>query len=460
MKRRWSIFLKLIGVMAVAVVLINLAVFGSLRLGVGESQQQPPPASFARSIINYAIAEIGVPPDTAKARDLADKLDIHVRWESEKYNWASSPAVPRWAETKEEIPSEPFQVKFELLRVKYGVFRVRDSDIVYTFSLRKFPSPASFYPERTVLGLVVMLSLVIVGLYFVLRRMFDPISVLIEGTNRISGGDFSVSLDVKKRDELGQLASSFNAMSTRIAAMLRRERELLLDVSHELRSPLTRMNVALELLPEGSAKSQIKSDIAELNTMLTELLESERLISQNGGLRRTKVDLAELTAEVVGEFWDEAPRLRIETKSETGLLRLNGDRERLRLLLRNLISNALKYSQAEVAVMLERTGDRIWLSVNDQGVGIADAELEKIFEPFYRTDASRARVGQGVTAVSANTADVGTLTKNYRGDGFGLGLHLCKRIAEAHGGTIAASSSPRGTVITAVLPVAAPDMVV
>lgn len=433
MKKRLSIFLKLLAVMVVAVVLIDAAVVTAFRLAFDLPEDPPPsPRGYARIVANYLADEIGTPPDTLVARKYAEKLGIGIRLETPDFVWTSTSDAD-W-EVIEPSPSQPLpdsKPRVRPLRQRHSraVFIVRD-ETVFSFKLKDIPPPQSFFStERAVLWLLLFLSLIGIGLFFLLRNMFSPIQTLIDGTKRISTGDFSTVIEVNRRDELGELAHSFNAMSARIHDMLKRERELLLDVSHELRSPLTRMKVALELLPDGVGKTQIQNDVNELNAMLTELLESERLQSSNGSLKKSAFNLADVAEEVRSEFRDEQARIVVEAKQETTLY---ADKERIRLLLRNLISNALKYSQSLVRIYISETTSHSSLRVVDNGKGISKEELKKIFEPFYRTDSARVRLnGEG---------------------GFGLGLYLCKKIIEAHGGTIVAQSQAGETCFEIQLP--------
>ena len=429
MKQRLSIFLKLLAVMVVAVVLIDVAVITAFRLAFDLPEDPPPsPRGYARIVANYLADEIGSPPDTLIARKYAEKLGIGIRLETPDFVWTSTNDAD-WEITEPPPPDSKPRTRPLRQRDRRAVV-VTCGETVFSFKLKDLPPPQSFFStERAVLWLLLFLSLIGVGLFFLLRKMFSPIQTLIDGTKRISAGDFSTVIEVNRRDELGELAQSFNAMSARIGEMLKRERELLLDVSHELRSPLTRMKVALELLPDGVAKTQIQTDINTLNAMLTELLESERLQSSYGSLKQSSFTLAALAEGVKSEFRDDADRIVIELQQDISLF---ADKERIRLLLRNLLSNALKYSQETVKILLSETSDSALIRVCDKGKGISKEDLNKIFEPFYRSDAARVRLnGEG---------------------GFGLGLYLCKKIVEAHGGTISAQSEKGETCFEVRLP--------
>ena len=223
----------------------------------------------------------------------------------------------------------------------------------------------------------------------------------------------------RRNDELGELVNSFNEMIRRIKKMLHARKQLLLDVSHELRSPLTRVNVALEFLEESSAKQNICEDISEMETMITELLETERLDSKHGGLDLKKVNLKELIDDVCPDFSNQKPGVKMLSFPDS--IFLNVDPKGIRMLFNNVIANALKYSPSDgypVEISLREKQDEIIIAIQDFGEGIPEMELPFVFEPFYRVDKSRSK-------------ETG---------GYGLGMSLSKKIMEAHGGTIELSS--------------------
>jgi signal transduction histidine kinase len=191
--------------------------------------------------------------------------------------------------------------------------------------------------------------------------------------------------------------------------MLDAKRALLLAISHELRSPLTRARVNAELVDEGEARDALLRDLGEMRDMVIDLLESERLATGHAALQPEATDLNALVREA-------APaELRLELAPDLPMLAL--DRVRMRLLLRNLLDNALRHNDGAgepVVVTTAREGERVRLTVRDHGPGVPDEEIGRLAEPFHRPDAARER----------------------RTGGVGLGLYLCRLVAEAHGGTL------------------------
>ena len=226
---------------------------------------------------------------------------------------------------------------------------------------------------------------------------------------------------LKILQELGGLTKSFNEMALRVSEMIQARDRLLLDVSHELRSPLTRMKVAAEFIQNEPAKEKIQQEIHELETMVTELLETERLKSNTGGLTLAEIDLVALVKDVTDVYADVKPGVQLDFLPQNVQLPL--DRQRVYMALRNLVENALKHTRPEygpIKIKIESDSDSVSVFVQDFGLGIPQQEQSRIFEPFYRVDPSRTR-------------DTG---------GYGLGLSLAKKIVTAHGGDLSLGSDP------------------
>ncbi len=295
-----------------------------------------------------------------------------------------------------------------------------------------FFSNGSFSPQRLphYLGWTL---LVMVPFFFMLRRMFRPLRMLLKGVREVSEGNLDFQFEAKGRHgEINFLAENFNLMVQHIREMGQSKDQLLLDVSHELRSPLTRLKVALEMTPKGKMKDSMLRDILEMETMITELLETERLKNGNGKLALGKVDLTALIRETLAQFKSRKPGVKILGKPED--LLIQADEARVKTVLRNVLENAIKYSAGRkkpVEVGVSKDEKEALITVQDFGRGIPPEDLEKVFEPFYRVDKSRAK-------------DTG---------GYGLGLSLCREIMRAHGGDIRLESEPgHGTKVTLYFP--------
>jgi signal transduction histidine kinase len=265
-------------------------------------------------------------------------------------------------------------------------------------------------------GLVVILIVLFVavaaGAFPVVRRLTLRLETLKRGVEQFGSGDLGHRVAVSGRDEVAAVASSFNVAAARVEALVQSHRSLLANASHELRSPLARMKMAVSMLDEASPaqrdklKREIDRNVAELDALVEEVLLASRLDAPQDPLHRDKVDLLALAAE-------EAARVDASVDAP-GQLFVAGDERLLRRALRNLLENARRYGGGEIAVVLrplERGGAT--MQVCDRGTGVPPAMRERIFEPFFRMPGHAEQAG-----------------------GVGLGLSLVKQIAERHGGRI------------------------
>ena len=252
--------------------------------------------------------------------------------------------------------------------------------------------------------------LIVTGLAFgMIRHMVWPLHALAIGAEAFGRGQFSHRVPVIHRDEIGDLALRFNQMATDIQAMLDGKRALLLAISHELRSPLTRARLHAEMVGEGESRDALLDELAQMRDLISALLESERLGSGHSALQLSDCDVAELARE------QAQPGVEVHIEPDLPVLKL--DRLRAQLCLRNLVQNALRHNDAArgaVQVTLARQGNGVRLSVRDFGPGVPPDALPQLGQPFYRPDEARTRHGGGV----------------------GLGLCLCRLVAEAHGGRL------------------------
>ena len=271
------------------------------------------------------------------------------------------------------------------------------------------------------------------------RRILDPISALTHAARRLQAGDLDARVDVKGRDELAELAGAFNGMAARIADTERLRRQMVSDIAHELRSPVTNLRCTLESIQDGLAPP----DRASLDALLDETLLLQRLIADlqdltlaDAGqltLRVAPVDLhAVLRRAAVPPRGTSGPELHLDVAEN--LPRVRGDADRLEQVFRNLLANARTHTPADgrIEISAGRAAGGVRIVVADNGRGIAAEHLEHVFDRFYRADRSRSRVTGGA----------------------GLGLAIVRQLVTAHGGTVAAESdgAGRGTRFTVTLP--------
>jgi signal transduction histidine kinase len=221
-------------------------------------------------------------------------------------------------------------------------------------------------------------------------------------------------------------------MAGRLSVLLRNKEQLMLDVSHELRSPITRLKVLLELIQDEETRKNLQAEVMEMETMVSSILEEARLRNSSASLELDPTDINQLVHSVVEDFKDISPGVVYNACESTTIL---VDRGKMRMVLRNLIDNAVKHSPEKgqpIDVSLNRDKNTMAIIVKDQGAGIAESALPHIFDPFFRTDASRSR----------------------KTGGYGLGLSLCKTVVDAHKGQIRISSKiGQGTKVVVRLPI-------
>jgi signal transduction histidine kinase len=284
---------------------------------------------------------------------------------------------------------------------------------------------SAFHPWREhsgtpkwLVALLLLAAAVGVGAYPVARRITRRVERLQSRVDALGGGDLSVRVEIEGKDEIAGLARSFNRAAERIEALVEGQRDMLASASHELRSPLTRIRMGLELLDAGertALKERLNRDIDELDELIEELLFASRLETRSGDDVRESVDLLALLAE-------ECARTGADADGES--VEVPGDPKLLRRLIRNLLENAVRHGGGSPVTASVHAVDtsNVRLCVMDEGPGVPAAEREKIFEPFYRP-AGMAEGPEG---------------------GVGLGLALVRRIAERHGGTVICEALSQG----------------
>jgi signal transduction histidine kinase len=398
---------------------------------------------------DYVLDDIGSPPSIERAEAITRRVPVDIRISGPGIEWTSAPEFPELA----QIPFGPIPIDFlgldeksqrnletwarNLKLVRFGEYRrhayvelVRDGYriVVASPSLSETPRPDLTQPAIVLISIIVL-----VGCYFAVRWLVRPIKWIQKGTARIGQGDLDYRIRSTRRDDLGDLAADINHMADDVKDMLEAKQQLLLAISHELRSPLTRAKVALEFLDEGQVKHDLLGDLREMEHLIADLLESERMNAGHTTLRRSTVELgAMLQSLIQSEFKEQFTQINLKLPAQPVVREM--DEVRVRLVAKNLIENALRYSPpdaAPVEVELAARPGMVVLRVRDHGPGIPREHLARVTEPFYRADPARSRSTGGL----------------------GLGLYLAKRIAEAHRGSLVIESElGQGTLCTVTIP--------
>jgi signal transduction histidine kinase len=281
-----------------------------------------------------------------------------------------------------------------------------------------------------------MLAIFAVFSYALARRLTSPLRRMQKTIERFGKGDFSARVNTRRADELGQLGRTIDRMAERIEELLGSQRRLLQDISHELRSPLARLGVAVELGRGGgsatTAFDRIEREADRLNTLVGELIQVTRAEGETGGPLTENMRLDELIEIIVNDVRIEAERHQIELKLDVCEADMEGNPELLRRAIENIIRNAIRYSPdgGKVNVKLTCNEASYRLIVRDYGTGVPEDALAHIFDPFYRVESDRGRTSGGV----------------------GLGLAIAKRAVDLHHGALHARNVHPGLEVEIDLP--------
>lgn len=373
--------------------------------------------------VRYVRQDLGNPPSVDGALAITRQVPVDIRLVGPSLNWASDPAFPQLDELEfagSDIFSEQAEtwlrdlddVEFatsdghSFLRIEQGAYAI----VVASPKIAERASTRELTPIIIGFGLCLVLLA-----YLAVRWLFKPIGAIRHGAAEIGSGNFQHRIVDVRRDQLGELAGYINRMAHDVEQMLNAKRQLLFGISHELRSPLSRMKLALELSDDSPVAEELGSDVEEMEKIISTLLEAERLNSRHAAINVIRVEAQELLTRLVDDYFAR-DRSRIEIDVGADVF-LNVDEARLTLMLKNLVSNSLRYSEADdgpVVVRVEESAHAWTITVSDHGPGIPDEQKPFLGEAFFRGDPSRTR----------NTG------------GSGLGLYLSRLVAEAHGGRL------------------------
>ena len=310
----------------------------------------------------------------------------------------------------------------------------------YTLVLELPPGPRVFFGPHEIPGLGIMIAVISSGLvcYLLARSMTSPVTRLRKAAQSLAAGDLTARTGAPAggpRGEMIELMRDFDRMAERLEGLVDSQSRLLKDVSHELRSPLARLSVALGLARQRSTPeiegqlNRIELEADRLNQLIQRLLTIARLESGADGIRKSSLSLRELVENVAhdAEYESAGRRIRVDADGDDEFL-VEADPDLLRSAVENVVRNATRYTATGTTVeaRLERqrnsNGEEMVIRVSDSGPGVPDTSLAKIFEPFYRLDDAR----------------------NRQTGGAGLGLSIADRAIRLHGGQISASNRKEG----------------
>lgn len=289
--------------------------------------------------------------------------------------------------------------------------------------------PPPHNSDGPLITLLAGLAILVIGAVLTARWIVRPIERLSQATRAIGDGDLTARSGVHRDDEIGELGEDIDEMAQRIERLVASERELLANVAHELRTPLSRIGVALDLAAEGDATraraslEDIAVDVAELEAIVDDILTAARFALGKAELqlRKTTVAPSSIANTAAERLRARHPDRPLALNIDPVLPEIDVDPVLFRRVVDNLLENAHKYTPdgaSEIKLAVRQVADLVVFEVEDHGVGIAAEDLPNVFSAFFRAERSRSRETGGV----------------------GLGLTLARRIADAHGGTVSLES--------------------
>lgn len=399
-----SLFSRLSFSLFSTLLLITIIIATTLSIIVAED----PKRLLSERLLRYNIEKIGIPPSNKNLKQFSEQLQISLTVTGEdNFLWNSRKGLPQ-PNLLESLTSPDTQFDFLRLGTFKQVVLLRHKNFSYYIS--DYEGQLSSKAKLTLVLAIISILLVL----FINRRfihwLFHPLKQLKADAIKISEGDIEHHIITNRKDELGELTQSVNAMAEKLQNNIRSKRQLLLAISHELRTPLARAKMYLSLMPKNEYQEKLDNNLNTLNSLIEALLQSETLGDSREELNITEVNMNLLIQEIINEYETD----RIYFKAAQQSYKLQADKLRIKLLISNLLNNALQYTDDIVEIELYYQNKNIQCIIKDHGKGIAKDEIPHLTEAFYRPDKSRQRK-----------------TGNY-----GLGLYLCQKIIDAHSGKL------------------------
>ncbi len=269
--------------------------------------------------------------------------------------------------------------------------------------------------------LVIALAVLWIGFYFLQHKLLSPLGKLSRDMEAVGRGEWRES-DIESRDDIGDLARVFNQMQRKLRRMVETKERFLVDASHELRSPLARLKLAIELIDDKNMRQKLSADVLALEALTSNILQKTRMENFADTLSCALHNITSLFDKLRPQY----PKIDFQINCDGTIY---ADMRVLQRAFENLFDNAMKFSRHQVTVTGEKYSDHIIVQVRDDGPGVPEESLPHIFEPFYRVDQSRARTTGG----------------------FGLGLSIVRATIVAHGGDVSAHNA-NGLVVDVRLP--------
>lgn len=388
-----SIFYKLLIAYALTIAIIA-AGYGAVRIAGDTGESLDIPVENVEVYLRFLADEIGDPPDLRKAAEISGKTGLGIVIAGPNTEWSSSGKAANQKDHYITLNDGQYAFTF-ILPMDRGPFVILLLTILSVFSF----------------------AAILVN-YALVKRILKPLGEMDTVAREFGVNRWELRVHAKGNDEFAALGRTLDAMADRIESYVKSTHGLLRAVSHEYRSPLTRMRVALELSNDARIKGIIEEEIKLLERMTGTLLERERLSEGSGSLSLTEVSLRDWLEAICSPYAASGLPVRSSYVGPETTARM--DPARMEMALRNLIENSLTHAKgAAVSVTLSAYSagkQGFSLEVADAGPGMSEGDIGRAGEPFFTSDSSR--------------------TGSRAGGGFGLGLSIVKAVAEAHGGTV------------------------
>jgi len=268
---------------------------------------------FKNNIHHYTellITEIGQPPNYDVAQNISENLGLQIKISGNNTSWQSDeyklPALS--VDDKKELKNLKDMKLGHKYQYSFIIINANDNEYIFVINHAPFTESKIYF----LLFLILIVIIVIAISYFLVRWLFRPLRLIAEGVKQVGAGNFDFRVNTKHKDEMGQLAMAFNRMSEKIQSMMMEKEQLLMDVSHELRSPMTRMKLALEFINESKSTISIQEDLHYMDSMITELLESARLKNPNSALLKEKIQLHNFLSSIISNYNNSIPGVKLK----------------------------------------------------------------------------------------------------------------------------------------------------
>ena len=402
---------------------------------------------YQSSYLENVFEDLQYPPTQARAEQLVSSMPFDMKIIGSDIDWSSNQEFPNldvlsfesrnWdliqIKTDIEIGQDTYieggefarYMNRSFLKVPYGDY------IVVLVNPKMSQAVHTTFLFETFLAISLLILLIA---FLVVQKMISPIQTIQDGTTRIGSGELQHRITIKQKDELGVLAKEINLLAKNVQDMLEAKQRLNLGVSHELRSPITRARLQIEMLEQSQHKEELLNEINAMETIISNLLDSEAI---NYGHKKLDLKTFHIESKIKALI-SKAPYLEnIQTSisSDINNLEIEADEVLFEVMLKNVLENASRFTpsnRALIELTLEEINSQsIHITIRDFGPGFNKDDLEKVTEPFFRTSQSRSR----------------------ESGGFGLGLYLSKQIVLAHAGFLKIKNHPdQGAVVSVELP--------